>query len=212
MKQLYIISLIFISTLGYSQNSVGSDAWYSKNNNDEKVSYNADVNYNMSVGTSFSSFGPNQNAFSYYAAPSATIPMSERFSLTVGFVMNQTQYSGMMMGPEGAKTKNYTQTQAIVYASGSYIVNPNVTVFASGYYDMNARNNPAGQNSAYNPYNPYGSEGFSLGAEFKIGEKTRIGVQFQYDKGGNPYMNPYGGFGMGNNGRVGMGRNPYGPY
>ncbi|MEN8138427.1 MAG: hypothetical protein ABFR62_08335 [Bacteroidota bacterium] len=210
MKKAYLILLLFISTLSYSQNSVDSDAWYSKDNNDEKVSYDANVNYNFNVGSSFSNFGTNANAFSYYASPSVTFPAGKKTSFTVGFLMNQTQFSGMMMTSEGMKNRNFSQTQAIVYASGAYQVNPNVTVFASGYYDMNSRNNSGMNQSGYNPYSPYGSEGFSLGAEFKIGERARIGIQVQYDKGASPYMNPYGGYGMGNYGRMGVGRSPFG--
>lgn len=201
----------FVSVALFSQNSVGSDQWYSKENHDSKVSYNANVNYNLNIGTSFSSFGKNGSAYSYYAAPIATFPAGKNFTLTVGLVMNQTQYSGLMMTSEGEiQNKNITKNQAIIHVSGAYKVNPNVTVFASGYYDVNARNTP--RNSNYNPYSQYGSEGFSLGAEFKIGKKTRIGVQFQYDKGGNTYMNPYGGFGMGNYGRTGMGRSLFGMF
>lgn len=209
MKGILIIILSVFSTIVFSQNSVDSDMWYSKEENNDKVSYNANVNYNMSAGSSFSSFGNNASAFSYYAAPSASIPISGKTSLTVGFIMSQTQYSGML-GPEGSRGKSYSQTQAIVYVSGSHQINENVTVFASGYYDMNKRNQPQGTQN--NPYSPYGSEGFSVGAEFKVGERTRIGIQVQYDKGSNPFYNPYGGFGMGNRGMVGMGSNPYGRY
>ena len=208
MYKSLLIIFTFLSSFAYSQNSVDKDVWYSKDTNDSKVSYDANVNYNLDVGSSFSSFG-NQSAFTYYTAPSATIKTSKKFSMTVGFMFRQTQGSMLMSDYEGGLSqRGVNQTQAIVYASGSYQVNPNVTVFASGYYDMNARNTPPGQR---NPYNAYGTEGFSVGAEFKVGERTRIGVQVQYDKGSNPYMNPYGSFGAGNYGRGGMG-NPYGPF
>jgi hypothetical protein len=210
MKKAFIIILSLVSAFSFAQNSIESDQWYSKDNSDSKVSYNADVKYNVNVGTSISSFGRDLSGYNYYVAPSASIPISKKTTLTVGFIMNQTQYSGLMMGEGGMQNKTISHTQAIVYASGSHQINPNITVFASGYYDMNSRNNPSGV--ASNPYSPYGSEGFSLGAEFKIGEKTRIGIHVQYDKGGNPYMNPYGVGGMGNYGSMGMGNSPFGMY
>lgn len=208
MNKILLIIFSFTTTISLAQNSVDTDQWYSKDNSDSKVSYNANVKYNVNVGTSFSSFGRDMSGYNYYIAPSASIPVSKKTNITVGFIMNQSQYSGLMMTEGGLQNKTFSHTQAIVYASGSHQINPNVTVFASGYYDMNSRNNPQGYR---NPYSSYGSEGFSLGAEFKIGEKTRIGIQVQYDKGGNPYANPYGGFGMGNNGMMGMGR-PFGMY
>jgi len=209
MNKILLILFSFVTTVSVAQNSVDTDQWYSKDNSDSKVSYNANVNYNVNVGTSFSSFGKNMNAYDYYVAPSATIPVGKKTNITVGIIMNQTQYSGLMMTNEGVRNKTISQTQAIVYASGSHQINPNVTVFASGYYDMNSRNNTSGYR---NPYSQYGTEGFSLGAEFKIGDKAKIGIQVQYDKGGNPYANPYGGFGMGNRSSFGMGGNPFGMY
>lgn len=208
MYTRFIIVLIFISTSVFSQNSVDKDLWYSKDNNDAKVTYKANVNYNVTAGSSFSSFGRNQNAFTYYTAPSATIQATKKFSMTVGFMFSQSQGSMLMANYEGGLTqRSVNQSQAIVYASGAYQVNPNVTVFASAYYDMNSRNTPASQR---NPYNAYGSEGFTVGAEFKVGKNSKIGVQFQYDKGSNPYMNPYGGFGGGNFGGMNSMGNPYG--
>jgi len=209
MNKIFLILFSLITSATFAQNSVSTDQWYSKGNSDSKVSYDANVKYNVNVGTSFSSFGRDMSGFNYYVAPSATIPVSKKTNITVGIVMNQTQYSGLMMTEGGVQNKVMSHTQAIVYASGSHQINPNVTVFASGYYDMNSRNAPQGYR---NPYSRYGSEGFSVGAEFKIGEKTRIGIQVQYDKGGNPYAYPYGGFGMGNNGSLGMGGNPFGMY
>ena len=208
MNKILLIIFSFISTVSFAQNSISTDQWYSKDNSDSKVSYDANVRYNVNMGTSFSSFGRNMNGYNYYVAPSASIPVGKKTHLTVGLVMNQSHYSGLMMGEGGLQNRTISQTQAIVYMSGSYQINPNVTVFASGYYDMNSRNN---SQVIRNPYSPYGSEGFSVGAEFKIGEKTRIGIQVQYDKGGNPYANPYGGFGMGNRGTMRMG-NPFGMY
>ena len=208
MNKLFVILLSFVSTLSFAQNSVNNDQWYSKDNSDSKVSYEANVKYNVNVGTSFSSFGRDLNGYNYYVAPSATIPVNKKTNITVGFLINQSQYSGLMMNEGGIKNKTISQTQAIVYVSGSHQINPNVTVFASGYYDINSRNNPQGYR---NPYSQYGSEGFSLGAEFKIGDKARIGIQVQYDKGGSPYANPYGGYGMGNQSMMGMG-SPFGMY
>lgn len=208
MNKLFLILFSFVATASFAQNSIDADQWYSKDNNDSKVSYDANVKYNVNMGTSFSSFGRDLSGYNYYVAPSATLPVGKKTNITVGFIMNQSQYSGLMMTEGGLQNKTISQTQAIVYASGSHQINPNVTVFASGYYDMNSRNTP----QVYkNPYSAYGSEGFSVGAEFKIGEKARIGIQVQYDKGGNPYANPYGGYGMGNSSMMGMG-SPFGMY
>ena len=209
MNKILLIIFSLITTVSFAQNSVGVDEWYSKDNSDSKVSYDANVKYNVSMGTSFSSFGRDMSGYNYYVAPSASIPVGKKTNITVGLIMNQSQYSGLMMTESGMQNKTISHTQAIVYVSGSHQINPNVTVFASGYYDMNARNAPSGYR---NPYSQQGSEGFSVGAEFKIGEKTRIGIQVRYDKGGNPYANPYGGFGMGNRGTMGMGGSPFGMY
>jgi len=214
MNKIILILFSLFTTFSFAQNSVDSKEWYPKENSDNKVEYNANVRYNVNVGTSFSSFGRNMNGYNYYVAPSATLPVGKKTHLTVGFVMSQSSYSGLMMTNEGVKSKMIPNTQAIIYASGSHQINPNITVFASGYYDMNQRNVPYGQRS---PYKMYGSEGFSVGAEFKIGEKTRVGIQVQYDRGNIPTY-PYGiygmrngGFGMGNN-MIGMGRPYYGMY
>ncbi|MCK5823799.1 MAG: hypothetical protein KAG96_00135, partial [Ichthyobacteriaceae bacterium] len=188
MKFIYSIIFIAIANLGFSQNSVDKDMWYSKEESDNKVSYNANVKYNIDAGSSFSSFGNNGSAFSNYIAPSVTIPSGKNMSFTVGFLYNNTQYSGLGITGEGIGTVNGSINQAIVYGSGTYYVNENVTVHASGYYDINApRNNNSPYRKSYasqmSPYSQYGTEGFSVGAEFKIGKRTQIGIQFQYDNG-----------------------------
>lgn len=192
-KNIILYVMLLFSIVIFAQNTVETNQWYPKKDSDAKVSYNANVNYNINVGSTFSSFGRGFNAFSYYVAPTITFPVGKKYFLSVGIVMNQMQYSGYVMTADGdVRLRNINQTQAIVHASGVYRVNEKVRIFASGYYDMNARNNYLGINNG--AYNPYRAEGVSFGAEFILGEKTRIGVMFQYDRGGI-YSNPYGGYG-----------------
>lgn len=193
MKVRFIFVFIAFTIGLKAQNSISSNTWYPRELSDSRVSYGADINYNIYTGGGFSSFGPNASAYNYFVSPSVSYPINDKFSLTVGIMINQTQFSGRTSGSESGSSLLQRSTQAIVYASGAYRVNPNVTVFASGYYDMNSRQNtPLGMRPVPNIYSPYGSEGFSVGAEFKIGERTRIGIQMQYDKGANPYYNPFG--------------------
>ncbi len=74
MSKLILILLTFVTSVSFAQNSVGSDQWYSKDDSDSKVSYDANVKYNVNMGTSFSSFGRDMSGHNYYVAPSATLP------------------------------------------------------------------------------------------------------------------------------------------
>jgi hypothetical protein len=191
--RILIIALFFGNVLA-AQNSVDAGSWYPKERSDSKVSYRENINFNMQTGASFTNFGRNYSGYNYYVSPSATIPVNKDFSFTFGMMVSQFTTNGPIYSGEGNLVSGAnTRTQAIIYGSGVYRVNPNVTVYASGYYDVNARNMPQGMRQAPNYFSPYGSEGFTVGSEIKIGERTRIGIEISYDKGGNPYFNRMGG-------------------
>lgn len=158
-----------------------------------KVRYN--VQMNGYVGGN--SYGSHSG---FGVTPSATIPVSRKMDLTVGVDVNQMYYSGSaLIRPDGVSGENIPRvrsqhTNAVLFAQGTYYVNDRWTVWGSVYANMNP-NVPQNMPVWGTP-----GKGVTVGAEYKISEKSRIGFQFSYSEG-MPYYGP---------GSMGMGFSPYG--
>jgi hypothetical protein len=140
-------------------------------------------NYRLSAGTMM--WGGAHRGMATYMAPEVGYRVSNRFTLSTGVMMfNSTMplmYAGDRSAP-GMRTNS-----AIMYASGSYMLNDRVILSGMAFQDMNSlagRGNPS--------VNPQAQiRGMAVSAEYKISEHFSIGAGFSTRTGG---MSPYNSF------------------
>jgi hypothetical protein len=151
------------------------------------------INYRLNAGTMFGS-GFGGKGFSTYVAPEMSYWVSNRFRLSTGIMLMNSQFSYPSLGEAG--TMRGQRNSAIIYASGSYLVNDRLMVSGSAFTDMNGSNNR--NNFQVNPYFASPTRGMSVNAEYKVTKNFSIGAGFSTSNGSYysspfaPGMNRYG--------------------
>ncbi len=191
------IIIIYILLLGFSVSLVQSQEFGSNVVGVEKEkptnlenTFKPDIS--VSLGTSFSSFGPGFNTFGTYIMPEITMPLSKKFSVRAGI-----GYSTMFVSTPESTGSIFGQNNlqyGTVYVSGLYHVNPKLTIAGTAFKTFDL----APQNNEINPQSlDFSNEGFIIDVEYKVTENFRINAGFSYQKQNpyNYYYNP-GGFNM----------------
>lgn len=145
------------------------------------------VRYSMDIGTQATWVGKESNAWGFHIRPEATFPIGDKWDITAGVDLHQTYYNGAAFIPwgmvnEGGNTPRGNNTDAIIYIAASYYASRRLTVHGSAFINANAHSTT--------PFLP--SKGVSLGADYRIGRKTWIGVNFSYIESNTPIIYPYG--------------------
>lgn len=191
------IIIIYILLLGFSVSLVQSQEFGSnvvgvekENTTSLENTFKPDIS--VSLGTSFSSFGPGFNIFGTYIMPEITMPLSKKFSFRAGIgystmFVNTSEGTGSIFGQNNLQ-------YGTVYVSGLYHVNPKLTIAGTAFKTFDL----APQNNEINPQSlDFSNEGFIIDVEYKVTENFRINAGFSYQKQNpyNYYYNP-GGFNM----------------
>lgn len=143
--------------------------------------------YSMEMGTHMSWAGGGNNAWGMYFRPEATFPIGDKWDVTVGVDVHQNYYNGAAFIPWGAvenQNGKYrgNSTDAILYVAASYYASHRLTLYGSGFVNMTG--------DGIYPFSP--SKGISLGADYRIGRRAWIGVNFSYIESDFPLLYPYG--------------------
>ncbi len=158
----------------------------------EQQGFKPDVR--VTLGTSFSSFGPGFNSFGTYVAPEISMPITKKFSVEVGI-----GYSSMFFSTPGEALFSQNNAQyGNIYVSGTYRVNEKLTIRGTGYKTFLLNPEQFNQNS--NPaYYDFSNQGVILDLDYKVSDEFRIGVTFEYREQNYPGFYPYntGGFNNG---------------
>ena len=167
----------------------------------EQTGFKPDVR--VSLGTSFSSFGPGFNSFGTYIAPEISMPISNKFSVQVGL-----GYSSMFFSAPGETMFSQNNSQyGSIYVSGTYRVNEKLTIRGTGYKTFLLNPSPSGETA--NPYGfDFSKQGVILDVDYKVSDKFRIGVSFEYREQNYPDFYPYSPNGMNGFGGSPFQRNP----
>jgi len=132
---------------------------------------------NVSLGSSFSSFGSGYNAFGTYIAPEISMPVSKKFSVSFGMGYSNMFYNAPTESGFGSTNRSYGN----LFVSGTYRVNEKLTIRGTAYKTFLLNPTPA---SPLNPINPqfldFSSQGVIFDAEYKVSERFRIGVSIEY--------------------------------
>ena len=167
----------------------------------EQQGFNPDVR--VSLGTSFSTFGPGFNTFGTYIAPEISFPVYKKFSMQVGL-----GYSSMFFGHSGENMFAANPSQyGSLYVSGTYQVNEKMSIRGTGYKTFLL--NPTPQEETVNPgAMDFSNQGLILDIDYKVSEHFRINASFEYRKQNYPayyYGNPQNGCCAPNNFNPGFG-------
>ena len=157
----------------------------------EKKGFNPNIDVSVSLGTSFSSFGPGMNMFGTYVMPEFTIPVSKKFAVKAGIGYSTIFYSSP--GNEGNLFSQNNAQYGHIYVTGIYQVNEKLTISGTAYKTFDLATRPEDQ---FNPHAfDFRNEGVNVNIDYKVSDRVRfnIGVSYQKQSPYN-YMNNPGGF------------------
>ncbi len=126
--------------------------------------------WNLMLGTGLSISPHYGNSGFFYAAPSFTIPVNNRFTIHTGLIATTT-YSPIP-GPSNEFPMRNTFNSLSLYGSASYLLNENLEIYTVGTKRL--KEMPL-MNSAFLPYSP---NSFTIGSTLKIGNNISIGASF----------------------------------
>lgn len=188
MKRIFLLlSLLVFSLTLWSQEA---DDYFNPEKAESKNSYvkplgrllNSDnTHIRMSVGAGVGLSSGSTGAFSKLSL-GLEHDLSDRFSLHFGTsVIQSTGFAGMIYSDNAFIPLNKNMTRNFVYGGGSYQVNEKLKVSGTAYYETNIFN----QQEAI-PGSKMDNKGVILGAEYKVGNESTIGIEVEVSNG-NPY-------------------------
>ena len=153
------------------------------------------INYNVTLGSEFTSFSGFGSALSTYITPRFSYNLNKRLSIGGGISVVQTNYfkarSSFQSEQATSGSGNGSFTSGMIFIDGQYLVNKRLTIYGSAYKQFPVTADPL----PYNPFNPVssrGAQGINLNMSYKIGEHILIQAGFRYSEGTNPYYaNPF---------------------
>ena len=163
----------------------------------------------VTMGTSFSSFGPGFNTLGTYIAPEISLPVNNKFSIQVGM-----GYSSLFFNQPGETTIGNTNSQyGSLYVSGTYLINDKLSIRGTGYKTF-LLNPPPAENTPGTP--DFSNQGVAFDVDYKVSDHFHINASFQYRQQNYPqfyYGYPSPGYGAPMNPVTpfgGFGRSPFG--
>jgi len=142
-------------------------------------------NLGLSVGTGYTFSNRTGSGMMFYAAPTYTLPLNNRWSLHAGF---------MAWHHRGLNTVNGEFYPPLQYSSlafftaASYRMNERLVLHGAGLKQL--------VSSPVAPLTDYPLDQISLGASYKLGENITIGATLQLNSGHGIYSYPYQGYGF----------------
>lgn len=140
-------------------------------------------NLGLSVGTSYSFSNSYGSGMMFYAAPTYTLPLNNRWSLHTGFIA--TYYHGLNAAyGEFPATPQYSSLA--YFAAASYRMNDKLVLHGTGTKRL--------VSAPPTPFTPYPMDNLSLGATYRIGQNITIGATIHLNSGQGLYANPFNGY------------------
>jgi hypothetical protein len=193
-KHIIILFILSLLVTGLNGQEFGSNAKSSIE--EESVHFKQREGFKpevtVSLGTSFTSFGPGYNMFGNWIMPEFTVPVSKKFSVRAGI-----GYSNMYFSTPNSEGTLFQQNNNLqmgtVYVSGIYSVNNKLTIYGTAYKTFDLK--PVAQNEINPRALDLSEEGVMLNLDYKVNENFRFNVGISYQRQ-NPYNYMYapGGF------------------
>ncbi len=196
-KYIIIILLLFSTNIFFSQNVENLEEYFSKNNSyienefpnedfEKKFSEKPEINFE--IGSNFSSNFGGGNTFSTFIAPNISYNINPKLKINVGMKLTRSTFNDFQVynfSENSFGDLNGDLNSALFYTSVNYEVNEKLKVSAMVFYEKNNFENF--ENVHPNAFNFISGKGASFGFEYKINENMKIGGEFQYSEGRNPF-------------------------
>jgi hypothetical protein len=140
--------------------------------------------WNLSVGTSFTAMSGFGSGMGFYAAPTYTLPLSDRWSVHGGVIAS---YFTGLTAPGGGEMKLPTSYSSLaLFAAASYRMSDRLVLHGAGFKQLVA--------APPSPLTPYPMDHLTLGATYRLGNNITIGAAVQMNQGhgyyvGSPFYN-----------------------
>jgi len=158
------------------------------------------MNFDVQLGTSFTSSFTGSPMMSSYIAPTLNFNISPRFNISVGGVLmnNHTSVFNQFVpgGMEHSILPGRLNSDFALFASGNWLINNKLLVYGSASTSKFSANNysPFRLNSSSFHKNHF--DRFILGAKYMLSNAFTIGAQVEYSDGLDPYYNRFNHYGQ----------------
>ncbi len=139
--------------------------------------------WNLSVGTSYSYWKGYGSGMMFYAAPTFTMPLSNRWALHGGLIASQYQGINTSFASESLWPSSFSSLA--LFAAASYQMSERLVLHGTGVKQLIA--------VPPSPFAPYPMDNLSLGATYKLGNNFTIGATIHMNQGHGYYSTPFGG-------------------
>ena len=192
---IYLICFLGFGVNTYAQ-SFGSNL-NTDNETENEVGFQANESFKpdvkVTLGSSFTSFGPGQSTFGTFIAPEISMPVAKKFDISVGMAYTSLFHSGYGESSFGGTNSQYGS----IYISGTYHINEKFSVRGTGYKTFLLNPSNFSENNANN-YLDFSNQGVILDLEYRVTDNFRINASFEYREQNYPdyyFGNPYNQFG-----------------
>jgi hypothetical protein len=140
--------------------------------------------FHFTAGSSFMA-GSGFSAMNTYVAPEMNYSLNKKFTLIAGFAIVNTNFHSSFAGNKDLQTKPFASnyTSSFVYAGGKYKLNDRITLSGAAYTQVNTFENPDNNNNAFDK----NVKGAALGVDYKLSEKSSIGIELNFSNGHSPF-------------------------
>ncbi|MEN8203598.1 MAG: hypothetical protein ABFS28_13460 [Bacteroidota bacterium] len=150
----------------------------------EGAEKNIPGSFNVSLGSSYSYMKGYGSGMAFFAAPTYTLPLTNRWSLHGGLIA--TRYQGFNgTAPQESFFPNSFSSFA-VFVAGSYQMSDRLVLHGTGVKQLIS--------APVTPLTPYPMNNLSLGATYKLGNNLTIGATIHINNGYGYYSTPMNGY------------------
>jgi len=139
--------------------------------------------WNLSVGTSFSYMKGYGSGMMFYAAPTYTIPLNNRWAVHGGMIA--TQYQGFNSNFSGETHFPNSFSSVALFAAASYQMSDRLVFHGTGVKQLIS--------APVTPFTPYPMDNLTLGATYRLGNSITIGASIHLNNGQGYYSTPFNG-------------------
>ena len=204
IKNIVLVVLLFFVVEAFGQNGILLPKYYKPLDstviikaNEKEDSETEEVlmklhnktSYNVTVGTSFSSFGRGMSRFSSYVAPSVNYQPNSRTHFSISGMIMQNNYNGLeknfntgLYYGHNTSPTNYGISGRVfhqlsdrwsIFGDGAYFENQSIlNDFRAQMYDEDYKT-------------------ISIGVGYKITDKVQFNIQYRYSNGLDPLRDSY---------------------
>jgi len=139
--------------------------------------------WNMNFGTGFTYMKGFGSGMMFYAAPTYTLPLNDKWAFHGGVVASQHQGLNSYFSDESVLPGSFFTLS--VFAAASYQMSDRLILHGTGVKQLIS--------APVSPFMPYPMDNLSLGATYKLGENISIGATIHMNNGRGYYATPFGG-------------------